>query len=581
MKNENIIQKLSSKQLDAVKSAGNILLIAIPGSGKTRTLTNKILYEYDENDVRKIVAITYTKRAAEEMRERILKQLGKIPENIWIGTIHKFCLEFIIRKFSRYSEFLSKPFSIIGDDDLNKIKNALLEKYNLGDDFNIDYTLDVDGNVNEKINVEYVKDYYKTLLDRRTIDFNYILYEAFNILKNNSIVSKRISHMISFLCIDEYQDTQELQYQILSNIYRNRKDIRLFIVGDPNQAIYTNLGGVVKSKSELEELFETGFEQKQLDLCYRSHQNIIDFYHRFCVEDIDMFSGVDCYKRPFVNINDNINKLDLVENIKSIILDLKSEGIPENEICILAPQWTFLYDISNKLRIALPDCKFDAPNIVPLKKDEENVLYKLSKVLLTKYSFQNKNRVLFIVSEIKKQLNEEYCVLLPYDNYELLSLILECRSSNFRATDYLKESLNNFLGKLNLLNIFADKIHDFILDTEMRIELYKKFGIEDDKLSFEKSLRSRDGIVISTAHSVKGEEYRAVIAFGVLEGYIPHWNSIGQHTAREDSKRLLFVICSRAKEKLYLICEKGRKTQKGYDYHTNKDIQELIDDATI
>lgn len=579
MKNKKILQKLSDRQFDAITADGNILLVAIPGSGKTRTLTNKILYEFNENDVRNIIAITYTNRGADEMQDRILKQLGFIPDNIWIGTIHKFCLDFIIRKYSRFSKVLSKPFSIIGEDDSRKIKDKLLDKYNLENDYYIDYTFDIFGQIKEIRYKDYVNDYYSELLKNRMIDFNYILYEAYKILNENELVAKQLSHIISLLCIDEYQDTQELQYQILSLIYKQRKDIKLFIVGDPNQAIYTSLGGVVKSREELEMLFSTKFIQKNLSCCYRSHQDIIDFYHNFCLEDFDMKSGTTKYNDPQVEIITDITKNDLISKIKNIILELKKVDIPDNEICILAPQWTFLYEFSNQLRKELPDLKFDAPNIIPLKKDEESIIYKISKILLTKYSFANKSRVLFIVREVKKQLSNEFCINLSYDNFELLKVILECRSTDLKATDYLRTSLTNFFTKIDALNIFNEKIHDFILNTELRIELYKRFGLEDDKLSLERTLRSREGIVISTAHSVKGEEYQAVIAFGVLEGYIPHWNSIYKNTAREDSKRLLFVISSRAKEKLFLIAEKGRTTKKGDEYLINKDLNELVENG--
>lgn len=579
MKNKKILQKLSDRQFDAITADGNILLVAIPGSGKTRTLTNKILYEFDENDVRNIIAITYTNRGADEMQDRILKQLGFIPDNIWIGTIHKFCLDFIIRKYSRFSKVLSKPFSIIGEDDSRKIKDKLLDKYNLENDYYIDYTFDIFGQIKEIRYKDYVNEYYSELLKNRMIDFNYILYEAYKILNENELVTKQLSHIISLLCIDEYQDTQELQYQILSLIYKQRKDIKLFIVGDPNQAIYTSLGGVVKSGEELEILFSTKFIQKNLDCCYRSHQDIIDFYRNFCLEDFDMKSGTTKYNDPQVEIITDITKNDLISKIKNIILELKKVGIPDNEICILAPQWTFLYEFSNQLRKELPDLKFDAPNILPLKKDEESIIYKISKILLTKYSFANKSRVIFIVREVKKQLSDEFCIKLSYDNFELLKVILECRSNDSKATDYLRTSLTNFFTKIEALDIFNEKIHDFILNTELRIESYKRFGLEDDKLSLERTLRSREGIVISTAHSVKGEEYQAVIAFGVLEGYIPHWNSIYKNTAREDSKRLLFVISSRAKEKLFLIAEKGRTTKKGDEYLINKDLNELVENG--
>lgn len=577
MKNSNLIQKLSDIQMDAISADDNILLVAIPGSGKTRTLTNKILYEYDCNDIKKTVAITYTKRAADEMRERIVNQIGEVPNNIWIGTIHKFCLDFIIRKYSRFSQRLSKPFSIIGEDDLKKLKDRLLEKYKLSNDYNINYTLDVNGNVNETIYTDYVKDYYNELFRMKKIDFNYILYESYKLLRDNVLVARNLSHIIRFLCIDEYQDTQELQYQILSLIVKQNKKIGLFIVGDPNQAIYTGLGGVVKSKAQLEVLFGVPFVQKQLDCCYRSHQEIIDFYSIFALEKFEMKSGNYDYSSPYIEIDCEITSGELVNRVRDILIDLRSQGIEDKEICIVAPQWHFLYDFSNKLRKELPDFKFDAPNVLPLKRDDENVIYKLCKIFLTKYSFTNKNRILFIVQEIMQQLKDEYGIDLHMNRYDLLKNILASRTSDEQATLYLKNSLISFFNNINVLEIFYDDIHDFVLTTEMRIETYKRFGLEDDKLSLERSLRSREGVVVSTAHSIKGEEYRAVIAFGLLEGYLPHWNSIYGGTAREDSKRLLFVICSRAKDKLYLLCERDRVTKRGELYKVNVDIKNVID----
>lgn len=577
MHNKYLLQKLSKKQTEAIEEPSNVLLIAIPGSGKTRTLTNKILYEYDENDSRLIVAITYTNRAVDEMRKRIFNQLGTIPNNIWIGTIHKFCLDFVIRKYSRFSETLSRPFTIIGEKDSKDLKEKLLTKYGLKNDNYIDYTLDVFGKVKEKYNSSYVEEYYKELLDMRMIDFNYILYETYKILNNNNMISNQLASLISVLCIDEYQDTQELQYQILSLICKKRKKIKIFIVGDPNQAIYTSMGGVVKSKTELESLFETTFTQKQLDCCFRSHQDVIDFYRRFALYDFDMKSGVADYKNPEISIIDTLHKDDLVSKVRDLIIDLNKEGIQDEEICILAPQWTYLYNFSNQLRRELPNNKFDAPSVLPLKKDENNIIYKLCKLLLTKYSFVNKTRILFIVGEIRKQLSDEYCINPDIDNYEFLKLILNSRTCDVIGTDYLKNSLYNFFNLLGVINIFQSKIDEFMEETESRIDTYEKFGLEDDRLALERTLRSKEGIVISTAHSVKGEEYRAVIAFGLLEGLIPHWQSINRGTAREDSKRLLFVICSRAKEKLFLIAENGRYNFFDQEYEINEDIKEILD----
>ena len=579
MSSTNYLQKLSDEQYNAIVKEGNVLLTAIPGSGKTRTLTNKVLYEFDELEYRKIIAITYTNRAAEEMEERIIGQLGYVPGNIWIGTIHKFCLEFILRKYSSQSQFLSKPFTILGEEDDDHLKKELKEKYKIDKYANIDYTLSTNGTPNEKLYYDYVDEYYSIQRKTRKINFDLILYEAFKLLQSNKNIALNISAQIKYLCVDEYQDTQELQYQILAIIYKETKGFNIFFVGDPNQAIYAGLGGIVKTKNELELIFEGIFSEMILTKCYRSNQQIIDFYSRFAIKKIEMLSCNGNYKKPTVYINASISKDDLIDEISKIISQNIDEGIPEKEICIIAPQWTFLYNISNKLRIQLPNLKFDAPNIIPLKKDEENICYKLSKILLTNYSFYNKNRVIHIIREVKKQLIEEYGINLELSEQELLKILFASKTDDSVGTSYLKNSLCHFFKKIGMGELFQDKVIDYINESSEKIKLYEKYGIEDDKLAFEKSLRSKDGIVVSTIHGIKGDEFRTVIAFGLLEGYVPHWDSIiNKGTAREDSNKLLFVLCSRAKEKLYLFSETDRTTNKGAPYHINEDIKKTIID---
>lgn len=577
MGNINYLQKLSEEQYNAIIRDGNILLTAIPGSGKTRTLTNKVLYEYYDEEYKKIIAITYTNRASEEMEERIISQIGTIPTNIWIGTIHRFCLEFILRKYSRYSEFLSKPFGILGEDDDSKLISELEEKYNVDLYSKIDYSLSINGIPNENRYSDLVKEYYSIQRKNRKINFNLILYESYKLLKENPNISRNISVMIKYLCVDEYQDTQELQYQILSIIYKSSKKFNMFFVGDPNQAIYTGLGGVVKTKSELEFTFDTKFKECLLDKCYRSNQEIINFYSHFSLKQLNMTSSTNEYNNPIIRIDVNTHKDNLITKISRIIKENVEQGIHEKDICIIAPQWFFLYDISNKLRKELPDLKFDAPNIIPLKKDDDSICYKLSKIMLTNYSFNNKNRVLRIMNDIKKQLVDEYNINIEYTSYELLRILFSSETIDTIGTEYLKNSLIYFFEKLHLIDIFYDEIVSYISETNLRLKSYEKYGIENDKLSFEKSLRSKEGIVVSTIHGIKGDEFRVVISFGLLEGYIPHWDSIiNTDTAREDSKKLLFVLCSRAKEKLYLFAETGRKRKNGMEYNINEEIKKVV-----
>ena len=574
-----VLQKLSIEQKEAIFDNNNILLTAIPGSGKTRTLTNKVLKELQEEKDGMVIAITYTRRAANEIKERIYEILGEIPKKTWIGTIHSFCLEFIIRKYGSFSETISKPFKIIGDDDRDKILKGLKTKYNINEYAKIDMTLDINGKPNNYLYYEFVKEYYEYLLQNKMVDFNYILFETYKMLIKSKRIRNNLSNIIRVICIDEYQDTQELQYQILGLLTNNDTDKNIFVVGDVNQAIYSGIGGVIKNKKELEEIFGKPFIEKNLTGCYRSNQKIIDLYKHFCCEEHTMMSMNNQYNDPIIQINNNITKDGLIPEIANIVYDLiENQKIPPEEICIIAPQWYMLFDFSNKIRELLPNVPFDAPGIIPLKKDEESIIYKLSEILLSNFSFSNKNYLERLADEVIKQFQEEYSINLNINEKEFLNLCYEAKKiDKILATEYLKDSLSIVFDKLSLKEFFMGNVEDFIKGTIERIKKYEKNGMEDDRIFFERALRSKKGVVISTAHGVKGEEYRVIIAFGLLYGFIPHWDAIynNSNEAEIEAKKLLYVIASRAKEKLYLYAETGRTTRRGDDYQTTPQLIEV------
>lgn len=440
-------------------------------------------------------------------------------------------------------------------------------------------TLNTEGKPNSVNYKEFVTEYYDLLLDNNMVDFNYILFETYKMLHENTRIRKNLSKLIRVICIDEYQDTQELQYQILGLLTKNSTDKTIFIVGDVNQAIYIGIGGVVKNKEELEKIFEREFEEQTLTGCYRSNQQIIDFYKKFMCKEHEIISKNSEYINPIIQVNNSITKESLAPQIAHIINDLiENEKIRPEEICIIAPQWNLLYDFSNKIRELLPDIPFDAPGIIPLKKDEENIIYKISEILLSNFSFYNKNYLERLANEILKQFQDEYSINLNINKKDFLNYCYEIKKIDVTvATDYLKETLFCLFDKLDIKQFFQSQIEEFIQGTIDRIEKYKRYGIEDDKIFFEKALRSKKGIVITTAHGVKGEEYRVVISFALLYGFIPHWDTICNHEERRDSesKKLLYVICSRAKEKLFLFAENNRKTSKGFLYEINPQLMEV------
>ena len=199
--------------------------------------------------------------------------------------------------------------------------------------------------------------------------------------------------------------------------------------------------------------------------------------------------------------------------------------------------------------------------------------------MLTRFDYHNLFRIKRLSYEIIDQFQIEFGYTLNLNSIEFLNYISESKTNDKVGTIFLKNSLDNLFKSLNLFKQFEHSIEDFILDTVARINHFESQGLEDDKIYFEQSLRSKSGVVLSSFHGVKGEEYAVVIAFGLLEGYIPHWNDIFKHdeaVCHNKASKLLFVICSRAKEKLYLFAETDRKTKKGKFLRINEEIENSI-----
>lgn len=266
--------------------------------------------------------------------------------------------------------------------------------------------------------------------------------------------------------------------------------------------------------------------------------------------------------------DNTISKSELFEKIVYIVKEELSRGIPDNEICIIAPQWWLLFPLSKKIKELLPNVKFDAPDITPIKYDPMNVFYLISKLLFTESGRKIYLRKK-IANEIIEILTEEYKIHLSdkIDNYKVLKIINSISESDENGVVYLQKAINSFLIELgidlNLESRLQKAYEDFILMVKDRV---KNNHLSTDVDTFKQCFKEKEGVVINTFHGVKGEEYTTVIAFGILNGYIPHWNTIikKSHDYREsETKKLLYVVCSRAKKKLYLFSEQGRTTKKG------------------
>ncbi|HBE7448407.1 TPA: UvrD-helicase domain-containing protein, partial [Enterococcus faecium] len=214
--------------------------------------------------------------------------------------------------------------------------------------------------------------------------FDMILLVAYKILTVNSNVARNIASNIRAIYVDEFQDTRELQYNVIAKLLQNNPQIQSMFVGDIDQAIYGSLDGIAKSVEELEMLTSHTFQSKTLHGCYRSNQRLVDFYSNFqsCPYEIES-RGNNKNDRGFISYDCKVTKEDLPNIIKNIIKEKIESGIHEKDICVLAPQHYPLFSLGEYLKKELPYCNFDAINISPIKVNNHSLFFKLAILYFT------------------------------------------------------------------------------------------------------------------------------------------------------------------------------------------------------
>jgi len=571
-----ILSKLNDEQKAAVQQNGHVLLTACPGSGKTRVIIHKLAYEVsniEEYSKKRVAALTFTVRAAEEIFRR-LNAMGINSSRIWSGTLHSCCLEWIIKPYSCYLPELRNGYSIADETFCSDLLDTLKAKHGLKSIDPVNLRFNRDGSFVEPKSVQQnlLKEYHKILKSKRLIDFELLLYYSYRILVNHPKIQATLSNLFKLVCVDEYQDTQDLLYAIISLIIKAGKGkTSLFLVGDTDQAIYASLGGIAKNIDEVRaEINNMPITPLTLSGNYRTCQRVIDFYSHFQTQKIEIrAAGHNAKKIGCITFNNMVSESRIVDEIARLIKLSIDKGIPEDEICVLVPQWWLITNISKKLRAILPDVNFDASGLAPMSKNRENIWYKLSRLLLTQpnpkiYSLRYRWAAELIDNfriQTNTELEEKYLT-----ERALLKLINSIKSNENEGIDYLNDCFDQFVDAIGVdykryPNIIESR-KQFFDTIEKRLN-DPTFTIPSDIQTFKSFYREMTGVVINTCVGVKGEEFETVIAYGLLNGYIPHWNEIFSGNAIEASKKLLYVICSRAKTNLHLISETGRKTKKG------------------
>lgn len=621
-----MLEKLNDKQLEAVKHIdGPCLVIAGAGSGKTKVLTTRIAHLIEEGvSDNNILAITFTNKAAKEMRER-LNLL--VPDNrAFVGTFHSFGLKVIRENLDSLG--MNKNFTIIdGEDALSLIKRIMKDlsidpkdispyfvrskisfiKNEMLSDAELDRYLISNA---EKEVIRIYHEYDKMLRNNNSVDFDDLLLLPVKLFKNNKDILEKYQDHFKYILIDEYQDTNEVQYKlckILASKYEN-----IFVVGDANQSIYAFRGANFRNILNFEKDYKNA-KVIPLEQNYRSTKTILDAANSVIKnnkerKDLELYSNLgEGVKIKYFRSYDEKHEITLVvDEIKRLIND----GYKYSDIAIFYrtnAQSRIIEEII--LKNNLPYKVFGSFYFYSRKEIKDLICYLRlinnpnDDLSLRRIINVPKRKIgLKSVADLEeKAINNGtsmFQVLGSGAEEQFKNLIIELQNDALNMS--LTELIDNVLEKSGMKKELEE---ENTLDSSLRLENLMEFksitasfeaqtgsinlGDFLDEISLVQDLSEHqsdgDMLTLMTLHSAKGLEFPVVFIVGMEEGIFPHSNSfLNGDEGIEEERRLCYVGFTRAKEKLYLTNAKkrmlyGKTTQNVPSRFINEVNNDLIE----
>ena len=597
-----MFDKLNEQQLEAVKHIdGPCLVIAGAGSGKTKVLTTRIAYLLEQGiSDYNILAITFTNKAAKEMRER-LNVL--VPNNhVFVGTFHSFGLKIIRENVDELG--MSKNFTILDSDDvLSLIKKIMKErgmdvkeispyfvrnkisfiKNEFLSDAEIDKYLNTP--VEKKV-IQIYYEYVKVLKKNNSVDFDDLLKLPVELFKRNPEILEHYQEHYKYILIDEYQDTNEVQYKLSKMLAAKYKNI--FVVGDPSQSIYGFRGANFRNILDFEKNFKDT-KVVMLEQNYRSTKNILDAANSVIKnnkerKDLELHSTLgDGVKVKYMRSYDEKHEIALiVDEIKKLL----NEGYTYQDIAIFYRTNAQSRNVEEVLLKNNFPYKVVGSYYFYNRKEIKDLLcylrlinntnddVSLRRVINTpKRKIGNKS-----IEELERRADDlgvsMFEAIDSGKELEFKNLILELQNDALNLS--LTELIDDVLDKSGLKKELENEKS---LDSELRLENLMEFKsitasyeartgsvnlndfLEEISLIADISEHQDDDNVITlmTLHSAKGLEFPVVFIIGMEEGIFPHQNAFLEgDQGIEEERRLCYVGFTRAKERLYLTNAKKR-----------------------
>ena len=604
-----LVQNMNENQLKAIlKTQGAVMVIAGAGSGKTRVLTNRIAYLIAEKNVLEsnILAITFTNKAAKEMKERIYSLVGETSKYIWINTFHSMC----VRILRQHIDLLgyNKNFTILDTSEQKTIIKNIVKELNLSEDsYQPNNILKIISNsknsmisVNEMKaqarfgfmkNVAEIYEYYQKYLKKNSVlDFDDLMLKTIVLFEKHPEVLAIYQNKFEYIHVDEYQDTNVIQYKLIKMLSEIHKNI--CIVGDDDQSIYSWRGACSDNIINFEKDYED-VEVIFLDQNYRSNSTILDAANAVIKNNTDRKDKALWSENKGgdkITVYAATNDKDETDDIAKKILDLKAQGVDYKDIAILYRANYLSRSMENScMAFGIPYKLIGSLKF--LQRQEIRDLLAYMNVIVNKNDEFSLRRIINVpkrgigASSMAKIDNyaEQYGLSLfeALKNIDMIGVSKKIITNIHLLTQLIEKysQTEQYLIEDLIVGIYKDSGYESMLKesadayAESRIENIselvssaKQFSsMNDNLIDFisEMSLTSDaddenedDSVVLSTVHAAKGLEYRVVFIMGLEENLFPSIrdaeSSEDERNKMEEERRLAYVAITRAKEKLFM-----------------------------
>jgi len=617
---------LNERQLAAVAhTKGAVLVLAGAGSGKTRVLTHRVAKLIEEGtSPYNILALTFTNKAANEMKDRIFSLVGKPANDIWIGTFHAVCLKILMFNIEQIG--YKKGFVIYdADDSLALIKRIMKNsrydlseatpktiKYNISSAKNDGYTFDTyltqfsdfDPKEYEHEATAYAFEKYdKELKANNALDFDDLLIKTIELFEKNKETLHYYQSKFQYVLVDEYQDTNEVQYRLVKMLASLHKNI--FVVGDDDQSIYGWRGANIENIYNFEKDFK-GAAVYKLEQNYRSHQRILDLSNAIIEKNSGrkekvLFSEIRKGDKPkLIVFSDEYSES---RGVATICINLQENGESLNDIAII-------YRTNAQSRLieqALVEANIPAKNLSGRSFYERR---EIKDILAYLYVLINQDADYYlsrIINTPKRKIgisSVEKLRAYAFDKgislYEALRFAEEAVPKAAAASiakfyemmeDYrLKKdslTLNDLMEKVfvetGLKDMYIksstmaeaqgriENVEELIknaAEREIKGETLEDFLYNISLITNMERQETDEAVSLMTMHSAKGLEYRNVIISGVVTGILPHTFSASTQAGIEEERRLFYVGITRAMKKLFMTSYASRATRQNGFFQT-------------